>query len=180
MLCYGLSPHHCRAGLELPPGPPSPPILAARSLPVPSLPAPAIAGSIALLWASVAVFAFGCGGPEEASPRESPPLFREVSQETGLAFEHFIGAPRRAAVYNIGGGRHSNCSMREAIAMCEAIAGRELEHSYAEQNRIGDHIWWIGDNGRFARDFNQRNTTLSAGVSIARDTFDLGPGPAAR
>ena len=32
-------------------------------------------------------------------------------------------APRAAAVYNIGGGRYSNCSMLEAIAACERIAG---------------------------------------------------------
>ena len=30
----------------------------------------------------------------------------------------------------------------------------------------------MGLNGRFSRDFNQRNTTLSAGLSLARDTFD--------
>lgn len=30
----------------------------------------------------------------------------------------------------------------------------------------------LGLNGRFAKDFNQRNTTLSAGISIAQDEFD--------
>ena len=39
--------------------------------------------------------------------------------------------------------------MLEAIALCEEIAGEELEWTYEEANRIGDHIWWIGDNGRF-------------------------------
>ncbi len=43
------------------------------------------------------------------------------------AFAAFHAAPRRAAVYNIGGGRFSNCSMLEAIEVCERIAGRELE-----------------------------------------------------
>ena len=42
------------------------------------------------------------------------------------AFEAFHAAPRPAAVYNLGGGRESNVSMLEAIATCEAIAGREL------------------------------------------------------
>lgn len=65
-------------------------------------------------------------------------------------FWQVFKAPRVAEVYNIGGGRFSNCSVLEAIAKSEAIAGRKLEHSYVEQNRIGDHIWWIGDNGRFA------------------------------
>jgi CDP-paratose 2-epimerase len=61
------------------------------------------------------------------------------------AFGAFRRAPRTAAVYNIGGGRQSNCSMLEAIATCERIAGRELSWSLAEENRIGDHRWWISD-----------------------------------
>jgi len=65
------------------------------------------------------------------------------------AFWHFFRAPRAGEVYNIGGGRHSNCSMREAIAMCEEISGRKLEWSYLEDNRIGDHIWWISDVRKF-------------------------------
>ncbi len=58
-------------------------------------------------------------------------------------------APRSAEVYNIGGGRFSNCSVLEAIEISQKIAGEELEWSYVDQNRVGDHIWWIGDNGRF-------------------------------
>jgi len=30
------------------------------------------------------------------------------------------------------------------------ITGRELAWRYDETNRIGDHIWWIGSNARFA------------------------------
>ena len=40
------------------------------------------------------------------------------------AFAAFHSSPRAAAVYNIGGGRFSNCSMLEAIEICERIAGR--------------------------------------------------------
>jgi len=69
------------------------------------------------------------------------------------AFEHFFRAPRVAEVYNIGGGRFSNCSMLEAIDLCEELAGRPVEWTYSEQNRVGDHIWWISDNGRFARHY---------------------------
>ena len=35
------------------------------------------------------------------------------------AFAAFHNSPRAAAVYNIGGGRFSNCSMLEAIEICE-------------------------------------------------------------
>jgi CDP-paratose 2-epimerase len=66
------------------------------------------------------------------------------------AFHEFFRAPRMAEVYNIGGGRFSNASVLEAIVLSEEIAGEELEWTYEEANRIGDHIWWIGDNGRFA------------------------------
>ena len=65
------------------------------------------------------------------------------------AFDAFFRAPRVAEVYNIGGGRFSNASVLEAIELAQEIAGRELDWTYEETNRIGDHIWWIGDNGRF-------------------------------
>jgi CDP-paratose 2-epimerase len=65
------------------------------------------------------------------------------------AFAAFIDAPRVAEVYNIGGSRHSNCSMLEAINLSEEISGRKLSWTYEENNRIGDHIWWISDVRRF-------------------------------
>ncbi|MFN2509218.1 MAG: NAD-dependent epimerase/dehydratase family protein [Chthoniobacterales bacterium] len=65
------------------------------------------------------------------------------------AFAAFIAAPRVAEVYNLGGSRHSNCSILEAIKLCEEISGRQLTWSYEENNRIGDHIWWISDVRRF-------------------------------
>jgi CDP-paratose 2-epimerase len=67
------------------------------------------------------------------------------------AFEAFHRAPKAGAVYNIGGGRQSNCSMLEAIALCQEIAGRELRWSLGEDNRIGDHRWWISDLEPFKR-----------------------------
>ena len=75
------------------------------------------------------------------------------SADLVAAFDHFFRAPRVGEVYNVGGGRHSNCSMREAIAMYERIAGRELRWSYDERARAGDHIWWVSDNGRFQRHY---------------------------
>ena len=65
------------------------------------------------------------------------------------AFVEFMRAPRIAEVYNIGGSRHSNCSMLEAIDLCEEISGRKLTWSYEDTNRIGDHIWWISDVRKF-------------------------------
>ena len=69
------------------------------------------------------------------------------------AFDAYRKAPRPAAVYNIGGGRFSNCSMLEAIDACERIAGRELQWEMGEEPRIGDHRWWISDLEPFQRDY---------------------------
>jgi CDP-paratose 2-epimerase len=65
------------------------------------------------------------------------------------SFVHFWRKPRVAEVYNMGGSRHSNCSMLEAIRLCEMITGKTMSTSYSETNRIGDHIWWISDVSRF-------------------------------
>ncbi len=75
------------------------------------------------------------------------------SEDLILAFDAYFRNPRPAAVYNIGGGRQSNCSMREAIQLCQDIAGRELNHEYADENRIGDHIWYISDLSKFKADY---------------------------
>jgi CDP-paratose 2-epimerase len=75
------------------------------------------------------------------------------SSDLVAAFDAFRRNPRPAAVYNIGGGRQSNCSMLEAIKACERIAGQELDWSLADDNRIGDHRWWISDLEPFKHDY---------------------------
>ncbi|HEY1173755.1 MAG TPA: NAD-dependent epimerase/dehydratase family protein [Verrucomicrobiae bacterium] len=69
------------------------------------------------------------------------------------AFWSFYQQPKSGAVYNIGGSRHSNCSMLEAIDLCERISGRNLDWTYVEENRSGDHIWWVSDVQRFQKDY---------------------------
>ncbi|MGC4022138.1 MAG: NAD-dependent epimerase/dehydratase family protein [Cyclobacteriaceae bacterium] len=64
-------------------------------------------------------------------------------------FWHFYNQPRQGEVYNAGGGRFSNCSMLEAIELCERITGNKLNYSYSDGNRIGDHIWYISDVTKF-------------------------------
>jgi CDP-paratose 2-epimerase len=64
-------------------------------------------------------------------------------------FWHYYQAPRFGEVYNAGGSRFSNCSMIEAIALCEEITGNKLSYSYSDANRIGDHIWYISDVSKF-------------------------------
>lgn len=69
------------------------------------------------------------------------------------AFDAFRRDPRPGEAYNIGGSREANCSMLEAIDLCQEIAGRELQWTYTDDNRIGDHIWWISDITKFTDHF---------------------------
>lgn len=69
------------------------------------------------------------------------------------SFVEYVRSPRPAEVYNIGGSRHSNCSMLEAIELCEQISGKKLSWSYEETNRIGDHIWWVSDVRKFQQHY---------------------------
>ncbi len=71
------------------------------------------------------------------------------SRDLVEAFWHFFQQPRSGEVYNIGGGMRSNCSMLEAIELCEKISGRQFNSTYNDTNRKGDHIWWISDTRRF-------------------------------
>ena len=68
-------------------------------------------------------------------------------------FWHFYQNPRQGEVYNAGGGRHANCSVLEAIEHAEDITGNKFNFRYADQNRIGDHIWWISDGSKFKKHY---------------------------
>jgi len=69
------------------------------------------------------------------------------------AIWHFCEDPKVGAVYNMGGARHSNCSVLEAIDIAERAAGKPLSFSLSDQAREGDHIWWISDVRRFQADY---------------------------
>ncbi len=64
-------------------------------------------------------------------------------------FWHFYQNPKQGEVYNAGGGRFANCSMKEAVVLCEKITGNKMNISYTDENRIGDHIWYISDLTKF-------------------------------
>lgn len=62
---------------------------------------------------------------------------------------HFHQNPRQGEVYNAGGGRHSNISIIEAISKIEKILGKKAIVEYKDDNRIGDHIWYVSDLWKF-------------------------------
>jgi len=52
-------------------------------------------------------------------------------------------------VYNMGGSRHANVSMLEAIEIAQRLSGKTLDYSLSDESRIGDHIWYISDVRKF-------------------------------
>ncbi|HRN36221.1 MAG TPA: NAD-dependent epimerase/dehydratase family protein [Flavobacteriales bacterium] len=77
------------------------------------------------------------------------------SDDLVTMFDAFRKNPKQGAVYNAGGGRFANCSMLEAIGLCEKITGNKLNITLSDQNRAGDHIWYVSDLSRFRSDYPQ-------------------------
>jgi CDP-paratose 2-epimerase len=77
------------------------------------------------------------------------------SDDLVAAFDAAYRAPRPGEVYNMGGGRWSDCSVLEAIELCETITGRPMQWSYDDTARSGDHIWWVSDTAKFREHFPQ-------------------------
>ncbi len=75
------------------------------------------------------------------------------SHDLVSALWHFSRAPRPGAVYNIGGSRHANCSVLEAIDLIEELSGRSIDFTLSDEARQGDHIWWVSDVRRFQADY---------------------------
>ena len=83
------------------------------------------------------------------------------SRDLVRAFYEFTRNPKRGEVYNIGGSRYSNCSLLEAITMCERLTGNKMRVQYVESSRVGDHIWWISDVAKFRSHFPGWSLTLN-------------------
>lgn len=71
------------------------------------------------------------------------------SKDVCRIFEQFYNAPRAGEVYNIGGSRHSNCSILEAIVLIEGRVGKKAIVNYVDEPRKGDHQWYITDMSKF-------------------------------
>ncbi|HIG56327.1 MAG TPA: NAD-dependent epimerase/dehydratase family protein [Candidatus Latescibacteria bacterium] len=71
------------------------------------------------------------------------------SRDLVSAFWHFFQNPREGEVYNMGGSRHANVSMLEAIEIAQRLSGKTLDYSLSDESRIGDHIWYISDVRKF-------------------------------
>ena len=81
---------------------------------------------------------------------------------------HFYQQPRSGEVYNAGGSRFANCSMLEAIAICEEITGNKMNYTYSDTNRIGDHIWYISDVSKFKKHYPGWDFTVDLTATLAQ------------
>ena len=68
-------------------------------------------------------------------------------------FWEFFKKPRNGEVYNIGGGRFSNCSILEALNILEKKTGLYIKKKMIKTPRVGDHIWYISDNSKFKKHY---------------------------
>ena len=68
-------------------------------------------------------------------------------------FWEFFKKPKYGEVYNIGGGRFSNCSILEAISEVEDYKNIEINRKIIKTNRVGDHIWYISNTNKFKKDY---------------------------
>jgi CDP-paratose 2-epimerase len=72
------------------------------------------------------------------------------SHDLVAAFDAYWRDPHPGgAVFNMGGGRHANTSLREAIDLAQEITGHDMDTTYRPGSRRGDHIWWISSTDLF-------------------------------
>jgi len=67
------------------------------------------------------------------------------SEDVARFIDCFLKNPRRAEVYNLGGGKKNSCSILEAFEICEGYSGNKQSYEYSDENRIGDHICYYSD-----------------------------------
>ena len=97
------------------------------------------------------------------------------SKDLANAFYKFFENPSSGQVYNIGGGVKNNCSILEAIKFCEELTGNKLNYEYTDQNRIGDHKWYVSDIRKFKShypDWKQKYTLVDTLEEMAKENYN--------
>jgi len=78
----------------------------------------------------------------------------------------FIESPRKAEVYNLGGGKNNSCSVLEAFKLVEKFSARAMKYTCVEQNRVGDHICYYSDLRKMRAHFPKWDITKSLEQTI--------------
>ena len=68
-------------------------------------------------------------------------------------FWEFFNQPKKGEVYNIGGGRYSNCSILEALELIEKLKKIRIKKNFIKTPRVGDHMWYISNNSKFKKHY---------------------------
>ena len=68
-------------------------------------------------------------------------------------FWEFFKNPKYGEVYNIGGGRFSNCSIIEALDLVEEYSNIKIKRKILKTPRTGDHIWYVTNLKKFKNDY---------------------------
>jgi len=95
----------------------------------------------------------GYGGKQVRDNIHSKDLIR--------CFWEFYKKPKKGEVYNIGGGRFSNCSVLEAIRIVENKLNFKAKTKKIKRNRIGDHKWYISDISKFKKHYPKWKQTYN-------------------
>ncbi len=87
------------------------------------------------------------------------------SADLVMAFAAVLESPPPpGSVYNMGGSRHANISMLEAIDWLQERLGYAINFTIDEDKaRKGDHIWYISDVRKFQSDYPSWNYSYTIG-----------------
>jgi len=94
------------------------------------------------------------------------------SEDLVSCFWEYYNKPRSGEVYNAGGGRFSNCSIIEALNKVEKIKKIKIKRKILNQNRVGDHIWYVSSMKKFKKHYPNWKQKYSTG-KILRELIDI-------
>ena len=83
------------------------------------------------------------------------------SKDLVKMFFHYYKNPQYGEVFNVGGGRFSNCSILEVIDIIKSTLNKKVLWKYSSNNRSGDHIWWISDVNKFKYQYGDWDYTIT-------------------
>lgn len=93
------------------------------------------------------------------------------SSDLIAAFDYFFKNPSSGEAFNIGGTRLSNCSILEAIQEIEAKSKNKMDIRFDNENRIGDHQWWISDSSKFSKRYPKWQIKYDT-ISIIEEIYE--------
>ena len=84
------------------------------------------------------------------------------SSDVVSCFWEYFKKPRKGEVYNMGGGRRSNCSIIEAFNIIEKKTNIEIRKELKKDNRVGDHIWYVSNMRKFKNHYPKWNQNYNS------------------